>query len=509
MDLEAYRETAEEFVSELTTEYYRHYAGLKDEFEIEAVYVEHGALFTRAAVEELRERAAAPAPGSDERRALRMLLAFAVEGHLGQATKALDAELARREAELSIELDGERIGYRESAVTQANEPDAGRRAQIEEARLTLTERELNPLHREALERQHELARELGYPSYRDMWATLQGVDFDALHRQTEAFRAATEASYAAVLEPELQRTLGFGFDRLRRSDLPRFFRAVETDASFPADRLTQSFIETAHGLGIDVAARAGVSLDTERRPKKSPRAFCAPVHAPGEVYLVIAPVGGREDFAALFHEGGHTAHFANVGATLPFEFRLLGDNAITEAYAFLFQHLIEDPEWLRRRLGVDDSSALAAYARANRLVYLRRYTAKFAYELELHGSSDTSLDAVLDDLADRYAELLAAAVGVEWPRQTFLADVDPGFYCTNYLRAWALETHLRGHLREQFGSLWFEDPDAGETLRALWRDGQRLSPDEMLRELTGERLDFTVLGREVGLDQPAHDRDLL
>jgi hypothetical protein len=284
---------------------------------------------------------------------------------------------------------------------------------------------------------------------------------------------------------------------------------VETDVSFPADRLTQSFIETAHGLGIDVAARAGVSLDTERRPKKSPRAFCAPVHAPGEVYLVIAPVGGREDFAALFHEGGHTAHFANVGATLPFEFRLLGDNAITEAYAFLFQHLIEDPEWLRRRLGVDDSSALAAYARANRLVYLRRYTAKFAYELELHGSSDTSLDAVLDDLADRYAELLAAAVGVEWPRQTFLADVDPGFYCTNYLRAWALETHLRGHLREQFGSLWFEDPDAGETLRALWRDGQRLSPDEMLRELTGERLDFTVLGREVGLDQPAHDRDLL
>ena len=30
-----------------------------------------------------------------------------------------------------------------------------------------------------------------------MWAALQGVDFDALHRQTEAFGAATEASYAA------------------------------------------------------------------------------------------------------------------------------------------------------------------------------------------------------------------------------------------------------------------------------------------------------------------------
>jgi hypothetical protein len=494
MNLDAYRDSAEEFVAELTAEFYRHYAGLKDEFEIEAIYQRHDALFTRATVEELREQAAVPPPGTDERRRRRMLLEFAVEGHLGQATKSLDAELARREAELSIEVGGERIGYRESAVTQANEPDASRRAQIEEARLALTEEQLNPLHREVLERQHELARELGYPSYRDMCAALQGLDFDALHRQTEAFAAATEASYRPILEPELERTLGFGLDELRRSDLPRFFRAADTDASFPAERLTQSFIETASGLGIDVAAQAGVILDTERRANKSPRAFCAPVHAPGEVYLVIAPIGGRDDFEALFHEAGHTEHFANVDGALPFEFRLLGDNAITEAYAFLFQHLIEDPVWLRRHLGVDDDGALASYARANRLIYLRRYTAKFAYELELHGPREGGLDP----LAGRYAELLSAAVRVEWPRQTFLADVDPAYYCTAYLRAWALETHLRAHLRQQFGPAWFEDPEAGATLRGLWHDGQRLTPEEMLRELTGGTLDFAELGDELG-----------
>jgi oligoendopeptidase F len=499
MYLEAYRESAEEFVAELTAEFYRHYAGLKEEFEIEAVYARHDTLFTREAVEELREQAAVPAPGTDERRRRRMLLEFAVEGHLGQATKAIDAELARREAELSIEVDGERIGYRESTVVQANEPDADRRERIEQARLTLTEHELNPLHRESLERQHELAVELGYPSYRDMCSALRGLDFEALHRQTEAFSAATESSYAEVVEPELRRTLGIGFDGLRRSDLPRFFRDVGADASFPADLLTQSFIETARGLGIEVTAQPGVILDTERRPKKSPRAFCAPVRAPGEVYLVIAPVGGRDDFSTLFHEGGHTEHFANVDPALPFEFRQLGDNAITEAYAFLFQHLIEDPEWLRRRLGVDDDGALASYARANRLVYLRRYTAKFAYELELHSADATDGDG-LDALADRYAELLSAAVRVEWPRQTFLADVDPGFYCTAYLRAWALETHLRAHFRRRFGPAWFENPEAGEALRSLWHDGQRLTPEEMLRELTGERLDFTVLRADLGLD---------
>ena len=492
MDLEAYRAAAEEFVAELTGEYYRHYAGLKDGFEIESIYARHDALFTRAAVEELREVAAAPAPGGEEWRRRRMLLDFAVEGHLGRATKDVDAELARREAELSIELDGGRIGYRESAVAQANEPDADRRAAIEQARLELTDHALNPLYREVVQRQHELAGELGYPSYRDMCAAISGVDFDALHRQTEAFAAGTEASYGSVLAPEIKRTLGIGLEALRRSDLPRFFRAPGTDTTFPAERLTASFVETARGLGIDVAAQPGVILDTERRPTKSPRAFCAPVRAPGEVYLVIAPVGGRDDFAALFHEGGHTEHFAHLDPALPFEFRQLGDNAITEAYAFLFQHLIEDECWLRRHLGVEDDGALAAYARASRLVYLRRYTAKFAYELELHDSAGADLDA----LSDRYSELLSGAVRVPWPRQTFLADVDPGFYCAAYLRAWALETHLSAHLRSRFGPCWFDDPEAGAALRALWREGQRSTPEEMARELSGRRLDFTVLGDE-------------
>ena len=66
---------------------------------------------------------------------------------------------------------------------------------------------------------------------------------------------------------------------------------------------------------------------------------------------MLTPVGGRDDFDVLMHEGGHTEHYAHVDPQLPFEFRYLGDNAITEAYAFLFEHLIEDPEWLRAPAG--------------------------------------------------------------------------------------------------------------------------------------------------------------
>ncbi len=488
MDLDSYRRSAEAFISELTAEYYRHYAGLKDEYEIEPIYARHAELFAPDAVEELRALTDAAAPGSDGRRRLTMLLDFAVEGLSGQQTKELEAELARREAALTISIDGERIGLRESAVVQANEPDVARRAAIERERLAVTEDQLNPLYRELVERQHAVARSLGFGSYREMCATLKQVDLDRLHSQTEGFRELTESAYPIVLEPELQRTLGFGLAELRRSDLQRFFRAPEQDAEFPAERLLDSFVGTAGGLQVGLGDGSGVVLDVERRPNKSPRAFCAPVRVPGEVYLVISPVGGRDDYAALFHEGGHTSHFAGVDPELPFEYRYLGDNAITEAYAFLFQHLVEDPVWLASRLDVLDSEALVSHARAQRLVYLRRYCGKLAYELELHGRDGAS--------ADRYSALLGAALRIEWPRQTYLADVDPGFYCACYLRAWALESHIRRYLVERFGPSWFEVPDAGLLLRDLWRRGQAMAPDELLSELTGEPLDFASLADE-------------
>jgi len=525
MNLDAYRRAAETFQTELMREYYQHYAGLKDTFEIEPIYAGASELFTRDAVQALRElddgMDGNGKGNGDARRQARMLLDFAVEGYVGEATKAVEEELARTEAGLRIEVGGERLGFREAPVAQANEPDAGRRAEIERAVLAATREHLGPHYRELIESQHACALELGWASYADMCAHCKRIDLWALSEQTAAFSAASEASYPQIVDPELRRTLGIGLDELRRADLARFFRAVEQDRHFPGGRLTESFADTMAGLGTDVSAQPGVTFDIGSRPNKAPRAFCAPVRVPGEVYLVVAPVGGWDDYVTLFHEGGHTEHSAHVDAGLPFEFRCLGDNSVTETYAFLIQHLVEDPEWLSRRLGIDDASELVSHARAQRLVYLRRYAGKLAYELELHGGEGGAsraggggasragggagdggdADGRWDSLAQRYAELLGGALRIEWPTETFLADVDPGFYCACYLRAWALETHLRTYLRERFGPAWFESPEAGEVLRGLWRDGQRLDAEELLGELTGERLDFGAVLTDLGLSE--------
>ncbi|HEX7292687.1 MAG TPA: hypothetical protein VF250_16325, partial [Conexibacter sp.] len=103
MDLAAYRLQAETFTAELGEEYHAHFAGLRADFDVEPIYARHAALFTAETVARLREQAdAAAARGEDAGRRARMLLDFAVEGHLGLISTDLEGELAEREAGLML-----------------------------------------------------------------------------------------------------------------------------------------------------------------------------------------------------------------------------------------------------------------------------------------------------------------------------------------------------------------------------------------------------------------------
>jgi hypothetical protein len=471
-----YRLYADRFMTEISREHYLHFSGQKEDFEIEPIYERHADLFSREAVDELR--------GSGNRE----LLFFAVQGLMGQETKAEEAELARREAALEIEVDGETLPLRQSVVAQANEPDPERRAAIERARLDVGTAELTPLQVEMHERMATITQELGWPSMLDLCEELSGIDLEALELQTETLLGDTEALYEPLVEPELQRHLGLGFAELRRSDIPAFMRAPSLDAAFPQEKALPALRQTLAGLGIDLDAQRGVIVDAEVRPTKTPRAFCAPARVPDEVYLMISPQGGRDDIEALFHEAGHTEHYAHVDGSLSFERRLLGDNSFTEAFAFLFQYLSEEPAWLEEVLGVD-GAPLAGFAQAVKLIFVRRYSAKLGYERRLHAPG-----VELAAMPEEYASRLSDALHVDWPRETWIGDVDGFFYSACYIRAWAVERALRAHLVEQFGERWFAEPAAGELLMQIWGRGQRVLAEELLEELGAQpKIDLSVL----------------
>ena len=482
--LDAYREEADRFIAALDEEYYLHFAGLKEEFELAPIYERFADLATLDACRRVGEAAAGGDRGAVD------LWRFACEGYMGDLTRVEMEEIARLEAALTATIEGEEIGFRMLRPALANEPDRGRREVLDRARVELTERELNPHYVTIAETRRDATERLGAESYLDLYGRF-GFPLDELADQCERFLTETEDLFVAALDRLFRRRVGIPLEDACRWDVPRLFRATEWDSGFSAEAMLPALEGTLDGLGIDLRSQQNVHLDLEPRPTKTPRAFCAPIEVPGRVMLVIQPIGGPDDWHALFHEAGHTEHYAHTSAGLPVEARRLGDNAVTEGWAILLELLVNDPAWLSRRLDFANPDEFAAEATAGLLYFVRRYAAKFLYERELHAGGE------LDGMRRRYVERMQDALKIEPADTDFLADVDPGFYSSSYLRAWAFESSLRRFLREEFGSAWFTRREAGSLLRELWYEGQRPTADELLDEVTGSELALEAVAERI------------
>jgi hypothetical protein len=482
--LDAYREEADRFIAALDEEYYLHFAGLKEQFELAAIYERHADLATLDACRRLAEAADLGERGATE------LWRFACEGYMGDLTRGDAEEIAGLEASLTAKVGEEEIGFRLLRPTMANEPDRERRELLDRARVELTDSELNPHHLRIAETRREATRALGAETYKDLY-TRFGFELEQLAEQCERFLTETEDLYVSAFDRLFQRRVGVPLDGAKRWDLPRLFRATEWDTGFSAAAMVPALEATLAGLGIDLRAQKNVHLDLVPRPTKTPRAFCAPIEVPGRIMLVIQPMGGPDDWHALFHEAGHTEHYAHTSADLPMEARRLGDNAVTEGWAMLLELVVNDPAWLGRRLDFARPDDFAAEAAAGLLYFVRRYSAKFLYELELHSGGD------LESMRDRYVERMHDALKIEVARADYLADVDPGFYSSSYLRAWAFESLLRGFLLEEYGRTWFARPEAGSLLRDLWSEGQRLTADELLDDVAGTELTLAAVSERI------------
>lgn len=482
--LDAYRDQADRFIAELDEEYYRHFAGLKETLELEPIYERHAELTTTEKAREIGE-----AVDGDSR--VRELWRFACEGHMGELTRTFEEKLAELEATLAVELDGERIPYRNVRPAIANEPDRSRRQRLEEARCRLLDEELNPVHAEALAAVHGSVPALGGTSYVELYRGF-GFPLNETADQCRAFLDQTQKLYEESVDRLFRRRLGIGLDEARPWDVPRLYRAVEWDEFFPSNAMVPALEATLDGLGIDLRAQQNIHLDIEDRPLKRPRAFCSPIEVPDRVMLVIKPMGGPDDWHGLFHEAGHAEHFAHTSAGLTMEAKRLGDNAVTEGWAMLLEYLVDEPAWHAQRLNMPRAEQFAEEGAAHLLYIVRRYCAKLLYELELHELEDYA------PARSRYAELLGDALRIEPMSANYLDDVDDGFYASSYLRAWAFEAQLRGYLLERFGTDWFARRDAGSLLRELWSEGQGWTADELLGEVAGTSIELSAIADRAG-----------
>ena len=475
--LDRYKSDFAEFHTTCAREHYLFHSGQKDNLEIAWIYERYAHLFERDAIDRLKRELANAAPGLDSATvSIGRLLAVAVEQFLEDSVKRLTEEISKYEANAIVESGTREMTFQDSTVAITLERDRERRRATYAKRLEVIEAS-NGLRAERLLELHATSRSLGYATYVNLFESLRKLSYSELSRRASIFVSRTETVYRARLDDLLRGDLGIRIEDAERCDAMCLLHLTRFDAKFPSARMLGVYRETMAGLGIRTDLQRNISIDSEPRRRKNPRAFCMPVSIPDDVRLVIRPAGGQSDYQSLLHESGHAQHYGWASESLPAEFKYTGDYALTETYAFLFNHLISDRNWLETFLGFSDNEEFIRAVILARLVSIRRYSAKLMYETELHDGDDLARSARL------YAELQTSATGFKAEPAEFLFDLDDSFYSASYLRAWAFEVLLRDHLKTRFGLRWWASPSAGNFLKDIWETGDRYTADEMISQL--------------------------
>jgi len=497
LTIERLRKEGQEFMEAISRESYLAYSGHKQTAELQPIYKQHEKILNREALELTRETFSSAHPDSEERRSARVLLEWEIESQAAKPLAALDErEIEWENSAVVRSGDGQTVSYQAASIEIANTRDRRARLALDAARVKLVAKEHAPLRLERLQREKEYIESVGIArDYNTSFETVSGISLAALGAECEQFLKATQAMWDDTLPRVLKKSLGIKPAQAKRSDALALFRASEFDDAFPANEMEAMIKRQVTEMGVDPTAEGRIIFDLGDREGKRARAFCSPVRVPQEVYLVLRPHGGQSDYSTLLHELGHALHFAYARADYPFEFRWLGDNSVTESYAMLFDHRMQDDGWLLRytQLGKPRVGKYLRTAGFEELHFLRRYCAKFLYERQLYSGE---LD--WDQLPDLYVSLLSFATGFEYSAADAFVDVDPGYYSARYLRAWQLQSVLDEHLVRNYDDDWFRNPRAGRWIVGdLFAEAQRERAEEVAARAGAAGLSFAPLERKI------------
>ncbi|MDE1820571.1 MAG: hypothetical protein KGI98_06920 [Euryarchaeota archaeon] len=335
----------------------------------------------------------------------------------------------------------------------------------------------------------EGTRSLGFSDGRAASEALFHYGIPRLLRETRRFASSTLSIYAPLLR-ERAEAEGLAPKDLRTYDAGRLLRGMGWSASFPKDGLVPFLRRFLRGTGLPWGV---FRPDLEVRPRKNPRAFCAPVRVPEEVYLVLRPTGGYEDYHTALHEMGHALHFGLTDPALDPVFRRLGDASLTEGWAFVLDLLFLNPSFVRTSLHDREFVRFVALAQ---IWMLRRYAGKIAYESRFfRDPTDPSLRSLYVRSLQRTTLVRPDEEGSMADR--WRSDVDPWMYTAAYLRAWMFAGAFTELLERRWGERWWSRREAGAFLARLWSHGLHPTVEELSEEFGLGALSLLPLERLV------------
>lgn len=486
MNIKLLENNLAKFLYELETEDRLVRVGLKDKLETVKIYKKYEKLFSRSnldAIGKFRKTVSK----KDKELVERIYFTLAAS-YVGQNVSLLEDSIKTYFANTIVKVNGESFPYFEIAPKIAKESIFEKREKLDEVG-TVVVSKANPKQLKLLEDEGSLIKSLGFKNYLHYFSESKQMKYDQFYKVVGKILKATDKIWLSTIGLVSQEVLRKPFKNLKAVHMSHLRSLSMYDNFYPKEKVMGAFNKFTHDLGLADLLK-NIKIDDVNRPKKNPRAVCYWPKPPSEIHLVIKPIGGEQDFEAAFHEGGHALHGAAVSEQLPFTFRALSrSNALTEAYAFIFEDLVFDPVWLSMNLNVSafTGNKILRQATFVNLMLLRRYLGKFSYEYLMFSKNALKSGPKL------YAKNLKESTGFVHRQENWLSDMDSGFYSADYLRAWIGAAQIKHHVTCKFGKRWFENKKAGEFFRSLYVRGVTDELEDVVKRLGYEPWDISFL----------------
>ncbi|MED1625120.1 hypothetical protein [Bacillus pseudomycoides] len=343
---------------------------------------------------------------------------------------------------------------------------------------------LNPIYKTMYDHLNLISKDLGFNGYVNLCLEMLNVDLSSLKREIEIILQNTNNIYFNKLK-KIVLTKGYLLKNIYSFDLPDIWSLKQYEKYFSKQLDIPYFLKE---LGLEQTLnKIEINLDNSN----SYRSFCLPVKVPHEIKLFISTRERIDDQRIFFHELGHAVHISNIKENSHPQFRCWADESISEAFAFLFEGLFNNRDFIKKYYDLDDP-IYHEILYLNRLYLLRLHTARILWEID-EIETNKNFQQRINSWSTYYRRIIGVnneGLGAFIEREFFLKSI-------NYLYGWMLEAQLRSYLEKEVGSQWFMDIHTGKLVRNILQGDNLSSAKDVSRIIGFKTLDSKELIKQL------------
>ncbi|KPV65266.1 MAG: hypothetical protein AOA65_0301 [Candidatus Bathyarchaeota archaeon BA1] len=231
-----------------------------------------------------------------------------------------------------------------------------------------------------------------------------------------------------------------------------------------------------------------IKVDDEDREKKSPSAFCFGIQIPNDVRVCYRKVSPFSDFGSVFHEFGHGIHGISANPNDSVWKRYILPRSVSETFSILIESMLGTSLYLSQSLKLDEKAIneILDRRRFMELHFITFYAANSIMKMEFWKKGYS-----MEEAAKRWQELtkrfFIEVPGNYWLLHHIMPNYD--MYSPSYVIAALRVEAIRERLAQDYGKIWWKNPEAGEFVKQLAQTrGEfdvkvwRLDADKYLKE---------------------------